>query len=254
MPSISSLASTHDHDQDHDHERLDLQSIRALVVSVNQHIHEILANDETRKSLKLRCSSNLRIQNQEFFEFSEHAVISNLYWGIESVEAAIQAKRPDEKASRLKNSEQMLQVPALLDEQGTTVGISNKYIVCCSYFYLSIVRKLQRDEWQVALHFLQALMVSPRLLQTEFAPGLCKNLFLRRSTSERPNVGGRSFSSVSLMNSGEDKPGEAIRETARRYKSWLMYYQVMQYGETPQRPGGYKDTLSPAIQSPYNSM
>lgn len=246
--SFSSLASTHDH------ERLDLQSIRALVVSVNHHIHEFLANNETRKSLKLRCSLKLRIQKQEFFEFSEHSVISNLYWGIESVEAAIRAKWPEEKTSRLKNSEQMLQVPALLDEQGTTGGISNRYIVCCSYFYLSIVRKLQRDEWQVALHFLQALMVSPRLIQTEFAPGLCENLFLTHSISERQNVGGRSFRSVSLMNSDEGKPGEAIRETAKRYKSWLMYYQVVQYGETPQRPGGYNDILSPVDQSPYNSM
>lgn len=246
--SFSSSASTHDH------ERLDLQSIRALVVSINQHIHEILGNDGTRKSLKLRCNSKLRIQKQDFFEFSVQSVISNLFWGIESVEAAIQAKRPEEKASRLKNSEQMLQVPALLDEQGTTGGISNQYIVCCSYFYLSIVRKLQRDEWQMALHFLQALMVSPRLVQTEFAPGLCENLFPRRSTSERQMVGGRSFGSVSPMNSKEDKTGEAIKETARKYKSWLIYYQVMQYGETPQRPGGYKDMLYPVDQSPYISM
>lgn len=241
---FSSLASTHVH------EKMDFQFIRALVVSVNQHIHQFLANNETRKSLKLRCSSRLMIQKQEFFEFSEHSVISNLYWGIESVEAAIQSKWSEEKTHRLRNSEQMLQIPALLDEQGTTGGISNQYIVCCSYFYLSIVRKLQRDEWQVALHFLQALMVSPRLVQTEFAPGFCKNLFIAHSISERQHVAGKSLRSVSIMNSDD----EAIRKTAKRYKSWLTYYQVMQYGETLEKPSGRKDTLYPVDQSPHNSM
>ncbi|KAF8387859.1 hypothetical protein HHK36_026521 [Tetracentron sinense] len=213
----------------HDRERLDLQSMRVFVISVNQYILEFLADPETRKSLQLRCTSKLKIQNQEFFEFSEHSILSNLYWGIESIETAIEAKCPEERASQLKNSERMLQVPALLDEHGRTGGIPNHYLVCCSYFYLSLVRKLQKDDWQVTQHFLQALLVSPGLLRTEFAPQLCESLFLEG----QEKWGKRSLGSDSLADFGEDAVDEAMRQMARRYKDWLMYHQVMSYGESP---------------------
>uniref|UniRef100_A0A5B7B9C4 Putative E3 ubiquitin-protein ligase LIN-1 isoform X2 n=1 Tax=Davidia involucrata TaxID=16924 RepID=A0A5B7B9C4_DAVIN len=229
----------------HDHERLDLESIRALVTLINQHINEFLADTKTRKSLKLKCTSKLKIQKQEFFEFSEHSVLSNLYWGIESVEAAIQAKWPEEKTSRLKNSEQMLQVPAMLDEHGVTARISNRFLVCCSYFYLSVVWKLQKDEWQVALHFLQALLVSPRLVQTKFIPKLCESLFFSCIMSERQIADAkRSLESAPLMDFDKDEVGEVMRQMARRYKAWLTYYQVMSYGETPLWHRGCRDSDS----------
>lgn len=63
-------------------------------------------------------------QAQEFFEFSEHSVLSNLYWGIESIEAAAGAK---DKVWRLGNSERMLQVPASLDENGVTLGMDHSF-------------------------------------------------------------------------------------------------------------------------------
>ncbi|XP_057958837.1 putative E3 ubiquitin-protein ligase LIN-2 isoform X2 [Malania oleifera] len=224
--SSSSLASSHHQ------ERLDLDSIRVVVILINQRILEFLEDAATRNSLKLRCSSYLKTHKQEFFEFSEHSVLSNLYWGIESIEAAIQTEWPAEKAMRLRNSERMLQVSALLDEHGVTAGISNKYLVCCSYFYLSLVWRLQREEWQVALHFLQALLVSPRLVQREFAPGLCDKLFLSGFTSGK-QVGRRRHSgSTSSVDFSEDESGEVIRQMARRYKDWLVYYQIMLYGET----------------------
>ncbi|XP_059632741.1 putative E3 ubiquitin-protein ligase LIN-1 isoform X2 [Cornus florida] len=228
--SSSSLVSIHDH------ERVEPETIRVLVNSINQHINEFLADTKTRKSLKQKCTSKLKIQKQEFFEFSEQSVLSNLYWGIESVEAAIKTKSPEEKTSRLKNSEKLLQVPALLDEHGVTVGISNRYLVCCSYFYLSVVWKLQRDECQVALHFLQALSVSPRLVQTEFVPKLCESLFPSCIMSERQEAAARSsLESASLMDFHEDEIGEEMRQMASRYKAWMTYYQVMSYGETPQK-------------------
>ncbi|KAK9287667.1 hypothetical protein L1049_016105 [Liquidambar formosana] len=226
--SPSSASSSNDHD------RIDIESIRVLVILINKHILELLANPITRNSVRLRCTSKLKIQKQEFFEFSEHSVISNLYWGIESIEFAVQVKASEEKTSRLKNCERMLQVPALLDEDGVTAGIPNSFLVCCSYFYLSVVRKLQRDELQVALHFLQALLVSPRLVWTEFAPELCESLFASCSVSAGHEGGRRrSLESVSRVDFGEDEIG-VMTKIARRYKDRLMYYQVMLYGETPQ--------------------
>ncbi|KAK7329451.1 hypothetical protein VNO77_23620 [Canavalia gladiata] len=215
-----------------DYEMLDLKYIWVLV-SINRFILDTLENEEKRSALKLRCTSKLRIQKQEFFEFSEQSVLSNLYWGIDSIEAAIQAQQPEERSFRLMNSEQMLQVPAMLDEEEVTATISNRYLVCCSYFYLSVVRKLQRDEWQAALHFLQAVLVSPKLVWTEFASELCETLFpLSNIPPKRENNGRRSLESDSPVTC-EDEINAAIREMARRYKECLVYYQVMLYGETP---------------------
>ncbi|KAJ1407660.1 WD40/YVTN repeat-like-containing domain superfamily [Sesbania bispinosa] len=165
--------------------------------------------------------------------FNQQSVLSNLYWGIDSIETAIQAQQPEERSFRLTNSEQMLQVPAMLDEEEVTATVPNRYIVCCSYFYLSVVRKLQGDEWQAALHFLQAVLVSPKLVWTEFASELCESLFPQSNIPKKlENNGSRRLESVSPIAS-EDEVSEAIREKARSYKDCLVYYQVMLYGETP---------------------
>ncbi|OMO53646.1 hypothetical protein CCACVL1_28482 [Corchorus capsularis] len=216
----------------YENDRPDLESTRVLVISINKHICELIKDNQTRNALRLKCISKLNFQKQGFFEFSEHAVKSNLYWGIDSIEAAFQAKCPEEKASRLKNSEKMLQVPAFLDEQGITAGIPNEYLVCCSYFYLAIVKNLQKDQLQAALHFLQALLVSPKLVRTEFASQLCETLFVS-------------------CNKEDNNLNELTRQIARRYKHWLMYYRVMLYGETTQQQYGCIDVLSPAYES-YN--
>ncbi|KAJ9154514.1 hypothetical protein P3X46_027837 [Hevea brasiliensis] len=218
----------------HDYERPDLESIKALLIAVNEYFLEFLANAELWNSLKSQCISKLNIRKQEFFEFYEHSVLSNLYWGIENIEAAIHAKCTEEKTTWLMNSERMLQAPALLDEHGVTAGIQNHYLVCSSYFYLSAVRKLQNDEWQVALHFLQAMLVSPRLVRTELAPELCGNLFPSSIVLEIQIMGGKNNNESVADFLKEANVNDAIREIARRYKHWLMYYQVMLHGATPQ--------------------
>ncbi|KAL1320911.1 putative E3 ubiquitin-protein ligase LIN-1 isoform X2 [Arachis ipaensis] len=217
---------------------IDLKYIWVLV-SINRYVHETLSNERTRNALKLKCTSKLRIQKQEFFEFSEQSVLSNLYWGIDSIEAAIQAQKPEEKSFRLMNSEQMLQVPAMLDEEEVTATVSNRYLVCCSYFYLSVVRNLQGDEWQSALHFLQAVLVSPRIVCNEFATELSQSLFpqetimlLRRKKQNVKNNSG-SMRLGCVSSTSEDEVNEAIRDIARSYKEGLVYYQVMLYGENP---------------------
>lgn len=103
----------------------------------------------------------------------------------------------------------MLQIPALLDEDGSTLGVGNEYIVCCTYFYLCLVRKLNGDEWQMTTHFLQCVLASPSTVRLEFAPELWRSLFRPVTTDEK------------------------ARQKARRYKDWLMYYQVVSYGEAP---------------------
>ncbi|KAG9443806.1 hypothetical protein H6P81_015146 [Aristolochia fimbriata] len=205
-------------------ERVDLSSIRALVLRVDQHFSRFLADFEARKSVQLSCCSMLKTHKQEFFEFSEQSVLSNLYWGIENFESAVQAKCEEVRTVQLMKTEQMLQVPALLDEHGNTSGIANKYLMCCSYFYLSLIRKLRGDGWQMTLHFLQAFLVSPNLVRKKFAPELWELLFLTRVTRENGDL--------CLTNFQEEDIDDAIRRLARRYKDWMMYYRVILYGET----------------------
>ncbi|KAK4405553.1 hypothetical protein Sango_0561800 [Sesamum angolense] len=191
-------------------------------------MNAILEDFEAQKALKLKCTSKLKIQSQEFFEFSEHSVMSNLYWGIENTESAAQAKCTEDRAMRLESSEKMLQVPASLDENGVTLGIPNSFLVCCSYFYLCIVELLRKNEWQVSMHFLQAVSVSPRLVCTELAPGIFQRLF---ALFIRDKVG-KSFGS-GRVNAADDEGmvDDVMRWMARRYKPWLMYYQIMSKGD-----------------------
>ncbi|KAI3906784.1 hypothetical protein MKW98_004817 [Papaver atlanticum] len=216
----------------HNHERLNFETIRTLVDTINQHVVGFIEDPQARKRLQLRCTSKLKIKKQEYFEFSEHSVLSNLYWGILNLESAIQSKNSEESITRLKSTEKMLQVPALLSERGRTAGIRNRFLICCSYFYLSLVRNLQKDEWQTTLHFLQALLVCPRLVRMEFIPEICESIFLPQYTSEnraRGELRGAELESFDNFSSDE-----MMKQQARRYKSWLMYYQIMSYGESTQ--------------------
>ncbi|RZC94122.1 hypothetical protein C5167_016817 [Papaver somniferum] len=216
----------------HNHERLNFETIRTLVDTINQHVVGFIEDPQARKRLQLRCTSKLKIKKQDYFEFSEHSVLSNLYWGILNLESAIQSENPEESITRLKSTEKMLQVPALLSERGRTAGIRNRFLICCSYFYLSLVRNLQKDEWQTTLHFLQALLVCPRLVRMEFIPEICESIFLPQYTSENRARGELRGSEVeSFDNFSSD---EMMKQQARRYKSWLMYYQIISYGESTQ--------------------
>ncbi|XP_015060714.1 putative E3 ubiquitin-protein ligase LIN-1 [Solanum pennellii] len=217
--SMATLSSSTPPVFSYDDDKLDLESVRKVVVAINQHITALLADTKSWKSLKLKCSSKLDVcSNRGYLEFSEQSILSNLYWGIESIEAALQAKWSQERTSRLQNSEIMLQVPASLDEHGETAGIPNSYLTGYSYFYLSVVRKLQEDEWQVAMHFLQALAVSPRLLHTEIATELCRQLSVFCIEKEP-------------YSKDENEVYAMMVKMARRYKAWLMYYQIMSFGE-----------------------
>ncbi|KAK6161171.1 hypothetical protein DH2020_004552 [Rehmannia glutinosa] len=219
MASIPPPSPLHFSDEN---QKLDIDTIKSLVTIINQHMHAILENTEFQIALKLKCTSKLKIQSQEFFEFSEHSVLSNLYWGIENAESAAQASCLEERIMKLENSEKMLQIPASLDENGVTLGICNSYLICCSYFYLSVVELLRENEWQVAMHFLQAVLISPRIICTEFAPGIFQRLF---PLFIRPKV-------EKLLGDFDDgMVDDVMRWMAKKYKPWLMYYQIMSTGD-----------------------
>ncbi|OWM71234.1 hypothetical protein CDL15_Pgr011361 [Punica granatum] len=206
-------------------DKLDPDSIRAVIAAINESIGRLLGNPDRWNDLKAKCIFLLAEtrKEMEFFEFSESSVISNLYWGIEGIESVMRAKgRPKESDTRLKDSEQMLQVPALLEEHGTTSGIPNGYLVGLSYFYLAVVKRLQGDDWQVAMHFVQSLLVAPGLIGGVLAPELCESLFPSRARE-----------STSAGEIGEDRAMEegAIGKLARRYRDRLMYYRVVLYNE-----------------------
>ncbi|CAD5322313.1 unnamed protein product [Arabidopsis thaliana] len=193
-------------------------SLDSILVSINVYILGVISDPEAWISLKQKCITLLSIdEDNTLFEFSsEHSALSNLYWGIDSIEASIHPECSEEKTSRLRNSERMLQMPALLDEQGTTTsGVPNTVLISFSYFYLSIVSYLQGDSLQSTLHFLQSVLVSPEIVRTDIAPELCESIF---------------------FTPGVYKSDEEIREIARKYKYRATYYQVMSYGETHQPP------------------
>ncbi|WCJ23483.1 Transducin/WD40 repeat-like superfamily protein [Euphorbia peplus] len=221
-PSLSSSSSSSP--QFLDYEKPNLDSIKQILTSISHHFSTLLSHPSLWLSLKSRCTSKLNINKTlKPLELSDHSVISNLYYAIETIETSIYDA--EDKSDKLINSEKLLQAPALLDEHSVTAGIQNHYLICCSYFYLSLVRKLQGDEFQAALHFFQAVLVSPRLVRTELAAELCEDLFpVRDGRKEMESV--TDFLDEANINDG-------IREAARRYKHWLMYYQVMLYGETP---------------------
>lgn len=236
-----------------DNVKLDFESVRALATTINQQLHALLANSEAWKSLKSKCTSKVKIHRQGAVEFSDYSVVSNLYWGIEAVDAAIRAKCPEERTSRLQNAEKMLQVPASLNEQGITADIPNDYMVCCSYFYLAIVRKLQKDEWQVAFHFLQALLVSPRLVQAEFSPELCQRiLHLYIGHKNQELSGRRLLQSASFSSLDEHELNEAMGWMAREYKAWMIYYQIMSDGEVSQKCSAGRGIAIPDQKSEYS--
>ncbi|EFH60872.1 transducin family protein, partial [Arabidopsis lyrata subsp. lyrata] len=194
-------------------------SLDSILVSINDYILGVISDPEAWISLKQKCITLLSIEedNTLFDDFSsEHSALSNLYWGIDSIETSIHPECSEEKTSRLRNSERMLQMPALLDEQGTTTsGVPNTILVSFSYFYLSIVSYLQGDSLQSTLHFLQSVLVSPEIVRSVIAPELCESIF---------------------FTPGVYKSDEEIREIARKYKYRATYYQVMSYGETHQPP------------------
>nr|GMD29913.1 putative E3 ubiquitin-protein ligase LIN-1 isoform X1 [Ipomoea batatas] len=207
-----------------DNEKLDLKSVRLFVTLINHHMHALLTDNKAWKVFKSRCTSKLQIPpDGGEGDDEEHSVLSNLYWGLHTIEAANKAKWPEEKISRLHASEKMLQIPAALDEHGVTAGIPNHQLLACSYFYLSLLWKLQEDEWQVAIHFLQALTLSPTLIHKELAPQLCKTLCRL------------SITPAQHKDQLHDDVA-AIANMAKRYKSWLMYYQIIDFRETPQKP------------------
>ncbi|XP_076924094.1 putative E3 ubiquitin-protein ligase LIN-1 [Bidens hawaiensis] len=212
MPSTSS-SSTSSFTSNH-HESIDPDLLRLLVTLINNHIGLLISNPKSRKTIHAKCTSNLDILKHDSFDFTEQSVLSNLYWGIQNVEDAVESKC----VKQIKVSETMLQAPASLTEPGATLGISNEYLVCCSYFYLSLLRKLHGDAMQVAVYFLQALVASPAVVRDELAPELYRALVESCIVPLRPDLGG-----------GFD----GVKWGAMSYKAWLMYHQVVDYGRSP---------------------
>ncbi|CAA0817506.1 Transducin/WD40 repeat-like superfamily protein [Striga hermonthica] len=239
---MASIPSPSQLDSPADNQKLDFDTIKSLVTVINRYTHAILENTEAREALKVKCTSKLKIQPQEFFEFSEHSVLSNLYWGIENAESAYLARNADEKMIKLDSSEKMLQIPASLDENGVTMGISNGYLVCCSYFYLSVVEFVRRNEWQVAMHFLQAVLICPRSVRTVFAPGIYRKLlpiFVRHKFEKELLCGSRP-KNIGTLNSDfdDDDEDDVMRWMAKTYKPWFVYYQIVSSGELKNRGSG----------------
>ncbi|KAG0500066.1 hypothetical protein HPP92_000138 [Vanilla planifolia] len=183
-------------------EELSYTTISAVVAVVDNHFCHLLSSPAPRRSILLRCTSKLTIPSIGLFQFDDHSVLSNLYWGIETIESAINVGSTGDRNARLANAERMLQVPAMLDEGAATAGLRTDTL------------KLLGDEWQMAMHLFQAVLVSPSIVRADLAPELCENLF-----------GIPEFIGASE---------EAERQRARRYKDLLMFksFPTIQFCES----------------------
>ncbi|KAL8196127.1 hypothetical protein R6Q57_025127 [Mikania cordata] len=208
------MASTSSSSSSSIHESIDPDLLNLLVTLINNHINSLISNPQSRKILSAKCTSNLEIHRHNSSDFNEQSVLSNLYWGIQNVEDAIELKC----WKQIQTSEKMLQAPASLNENAITGGLSNAYLVCCAYFYLCMVGKMQADVLQVAVYFLQAVVVSPEVVRTELAPELYQTVVELCIEPLRPGLGD-GFDGVVLG--------------AKTFKAWLMYHQVISYGRSP---------------------
>lgn len=200
--------------------RLDLASIHSLISQVNHHLNHLLSHPIARDSLhhKSRAILSTSTSPSNSFQIADQSVLSSLYYGIKSAEVAAQCNSADEKNSRLLDSEKMLQLPALQEEEGNSDGVDNRLVVSLAYFYLSLLKKLQGDRWQMTIHFLQSVSVHSQLVRTDLAPALWESVFGVCAPSAGRMVG--------------EESDDMAKCQARRYKSWLMYYQVVSYGDT----------------------
>ncbi|KAK1418987.1 hypothetical protein QVD17_28141 [Tagetes erecta] len=214
MASSSSSPSS----STHNHQPINHNLLNLLLTSINHHINSLISTPKSLKLLQTKCTSKLNTLTQHhssiLFDFSEQSILSNFYYGIHNVNDAIESKCVE----KIQESVNMLQAPASLNENGLTAGISNGFLVCCSYFYLCLVSKVQGDDMQVAVHFLQALVVAPWVVRCDLVPELYRIVV---------------ESCIVPLGDGFGDGFEGVRRGAMRYKAWLMYHQVMCYGQSP---------------------
>ncbi|KAG9132692.1 hypothetical protein Leryth_020902 [Lithospermum erythrorhizon] len=91
---------------------------------------------------------------------------------------------------------------------------------------------LYNDEWQVSVHFLQALLVSPKVVYSELVPKICHTLFLSccKGNEKKISHSKRRSKSASLVDFDEDEVNEVMKWIGKEYKARLMYYQIMSCG------------------------
>ncbi|CAK9276088.1 unnamed protein product [Sphagnum jensenii] len=156
----------------------DTAAVRTVMGVMGSWAMSILLNNELRQDIKSKCLERLQLKTPGFnFQYAEKAVIANLDWGIEGLESALKTTNQEARAARLEDSEKMLQVPALLDPKSSTTGIPNTYLSAWAHLYLALVWKLRNNDFYVATHLLEMLLIDPTYARLDFAPDLWEQLF-----------------------------------------------------------------------------
>ncbi|CAK9232698.1 unnamed protein product [Sphagnum troendelagicum] len=156
----------------------DTAAVRTVMGVMGSWAMSILLNNELRQDIKSKCLERLQLKTPGFnFQYAEQAVIANLDWGIEGLESAVKTTNQEARAARLEDSEKMLQVPALLDPKSSTTGIPNTYLSAWAHLYLALVWKLRNNDFYVATHLLEMLLIDPTYARLDFAPDLWEQLF-----------------------------------------------------------------------------
>ncbi|KAG8067889.1 hypothetical protein GUJ93_ZPchr0005g14510 [Zizania palustris] len=187
--------------------------IRSLISFLHHHLRALLAEPEAMLGARGRCLALLEMPDgRDGGGDDDDGVLAALRHSADALACAVV------DADGLDDVEAALQAPALLPEDGETAGLDNRRVAACAYFYLALVRAAQGDPWQMAMHFLQAVAVSPTAVA---AGGLAPRDLWDGLFDEA--VLARAGAGAGAGASEED----AARRAARRYKDWLMYYKVV---------------------------
>ncbi|XP_062179988.1 putative E3 ubiquitin-protein ligase LIN-1 isoform X2 [Phragmites australis] len=196
-------------------------SIDSLISFLHHHLRALLADPAALHAARRRSLALLappprhRRYAHSSDEQDDAAVLAALHGAIDAF--LLPASVDGDAACCLAGVEEALQAPALLPEHGETAGLDNRGVAACAYFYLALVRSAQGDAWQSAMHFLQAVAVSPAAV----AAGDVERGLAPRALWEG------LFDEAVLARAGGAGEEDAVRRAARRYKDWLMYYKVV---------------------------
>uniref|UniRef100_A0A0E0DQI3 Uncharacterized protein n=1 Tax=Oryza meridionalis TaxID=40149 RepID=A0A0E0DQI3_9ORYZ len=189
-------------------------SICSLIAFLHHHIRALLADRDALLAARARCLALL--DPPDGGGGAAHGgggdVLAALRHAADALTGAGAGAGVD--AGGLDGAEAALQGPALLPEEGETGGLDNRRVAACAYFYLALVRAAQGDAWQMAMHFLQAVVVSP--VAVAGAGGLAPRA-----------LWDGLFDGAVLARAGGASEDDAARRAARRYKDWLIYYKVV---------------------------
>uniref|UniRef100_A0A1D1ZLR9 Putative E3 ubiquitin-protein ligase LIN n=1 Tax=Anthurium amnicola TaxID=1678845 RepID=A0A1D1ZLR9_9ARAE len=222
--------------------------VRAVVSILSGYVGRFSSEAEFRRQVRERSSACLAARRKG----AAHAVLVNLEMGMEGIERLAEkdgylgeGDARDSKIRSLRNSIRLLTIVASVNSpksrNGYTCGVPNSYLSACAQLYLSIVYRMEGDDWVAARHLLQVFCDAPYLARKNLLPDLWEHFFLPHLLHLEV-----WFNEEAEMASGLDAGHDRERRT-----KWLsrVYNDQMDLG-TAQFALYYKEWLKAGARAP----